>query len=381
MTMRCGWAKTSLSIPYHDNEWGVPVHDDRVLFEFLILEGAQAGLSWETILAKREHYRKAFAGFDPVRVARFTPARAEKLLTNPGLVRNRLKIQGAIRNAKAFLQLQREHGSFDAFLWARVHGTPVVNQRRSLSDIPPRTELSDDLSRDLKRRGFTFVGSTICYAFLQAVGVVNDHLITCPCHPAFSAATRRKASAAGSPSSDERYVAFLRGINLGRRRVEMPRLRALFEALGFSNVTTFIASGNVLFTARERSRQVLERTIEDHLRKSLGFEVETFVRTAQEVRATAAAQPFPSAVEEKAHGLYVTFLREALAKPFARQLEACRTNTDSFRVDGAEVFWLCDIPSSQSGVWKSPEVKAIRLPTGTQRNVATIRKIARLLDP
>lgn len=374
--MRCGWARTSLSIPYHDNEWGVPVHDDRVLFEFLVLEGAQAGLSWETILAKREHYRKAFAGFDPARVARFTPARVEKLLANPGLVRNRLKIQGAVKNARAFLTVQREHGSFDAFLWARVGGTPIVNRRRALSDIPPRTALSDDLSRDLRHRGFTFVGSTICYAFLQAVGVVNDHLLTCERHPSRWSRSRK----AGVPTDEsERYVAFLRGINLGKRRLEMSRLRALFEAIGFTDVATFIASGNVLFTASEKSRQVLERTIEQHLRDGLGFEVETFVRTAAEVKATADARPFPHSQEEKAHGLYVTFLRDALPQASARQLEACRTKTDAFRVEGAQVFWLCDVPSSQSDIWKSAEVKAVTLPTGTMRNVSTVRKIARLL--
>ncbi len=375
--MRCGWAKTSLSIPYHDNEWGVPVHDDRVLFEFLILEGAQAGLSWETILAKREHYRKAFAGFDPERVARFTPARVEKLLTNPGLVRNRLKIQGAIKNARAFLELQREHGSFDAFLWARVAGTPVVNRRKSLADIPPQTALSDELSRDLRSRGFTFVGSTICYAFLQAVGVVNDHLITCERHPSRDARHRTAAE----PREGERYVAFLRGINLGKRRVEMSKLRVLFEALGFTGVATFIASGNVLFTASAERRDVLERTIEQQLSTGLGFEVETFVRTAKEVEATAAARPFPIAQEEKAHGLYVTFHRDALPTTSVRQLEAFRTTTDAFRVDGSQVFWLCDVPSSQSDVWKSTAVKALKLPTGTMRNVSTVRKIARLLQP
>ena len=176
---RCAWARTPLSIAYHDNEWGVPVHDDVVLFEFLTLEGAQAGLSWETILKKRDAYRAAFAGFDPARVAKFTPARTERLLRDPGIVRNRLKIASTITNAKAFLRVQREFGSFDAYVWQFVGGSPQVNRRRTLGEIPPRTPESDALSRDLLRRDFKFVGSTICYAFMQAVGLVNDHTIDC----------------------------------------------------------------------------------------------------------------------------------------------------------------------------------------------------------
>jgi DNA-3-methyladenine glycosylase I len=176
---RCAWAQTPLSIAYHDAEWGVPVHDDRVLFEFLILEGAQAGLSWETILKKREEYRDAFHGFDPARVARFTPARIGHLLTNPGIVRNRLKIVSAVRNAKAFLAVQEEFGSFDDYVWRFVGGRPRVNQWRSPRQVPPRTQESDALSRDLAKRGFTFVGSTICYAFMQAVGLVDDHMVDC----------------------------------------------------------------------------------------------------------------------------------------------------------------------------------------------------------
>lgn len=176
---RCGWARTPLSITYHDTEWGVPVHDDRVLFEFLILEGAQAGLSWETILKKREGYRDAFAGFDPERVARFTPARVERLLKNGGIVRNRLKVESAVRNARALLALQREFGSFDAYLWSFVGGAPRVNRWRTLRQVPARTPESDALSRDLSSRGFKFVGSTICYALMQAVGMVNDHTIDC----------------------------------------------------------------------------------------------------------------------------------------------------------------------------------------------------------
>jgi DNA-3-methyladenine glycosylase I len=177
--VRCAWATTPLGIAYHDAEWGVPQHDDRVLFEFIILEGAQAGLSWETILRKREAYRKAFSGFDPVKVARFTPSRVERLLQNPGIVRNRLKIEGAVKNAKAFLNVQREFGSFDAYVWGFVGGKPRVNGWRSFNQVPPRTEQSDGLSRDLQRRGFTFVGTTICYAFMQAVGLVNDHTTDC----------------------------------------------------------------------------------------------------------------------------------------------------------------------------------------------------------
>jgi DNA-3-methyladenine glycosylase I len=177
--VRCAWARTPLSIAYHDLEWGIPVHDDRVFFEFLTLEGAQAGLSWETILNKREAYRRAFAGFDPATVARFTPARVERLLRDPGIVRNQLKINSTVGNAKAFLAVQDQFGSFDAYVWRFVGGTPRVNRRRSLRQVPPRTAESDALSRDLLSRGFKFVGSTICYAFMQAVGMVNDHTVSC----------------------------------------------------------------------------------------------------------------------------------------------------------------------------------------------------------
>jgi DNA-3-methyladenine glycosylase I len=177
--VRCAWPRNELAIRYHDAEWGVPQHDDRVLFEFLILEGAQAGLSWDTILKKRENYREAFSGFDPERVARFRPARLEKLLQNPGIVRNRLKVESAVINARAFLRVQRERGSFAGYLWAFVEGRPVVNRWKSHRQIPPRTPLSDMVSKDLQRRGFKFVGTTICYAYLQAVGVVNDHTATC----------------------------------------------------------------------------------------------------------------------------------------------------------------------------------------------------------
>jgi DNA-3-methyladenine glycosylase I len=176
---RCGWARSPLMVDYHDREWGVPVHDDVRFFEFLTLEGAQAGLSWETILRKRDAYREAFAGFDPVRVARFTPARVEKLLTNDGIVRNRLKIESTVRNAKSFLAVQKECGSFDAYVWRFVDGRPLVTRRQSLKEVPARTNESDALSRDLKKRGFNFVGSTICYAFMQATGLVNDHVVDC----------------------------------------------------------------------------------------------------------------------------------------------------------------------------------------------------------
>ena len=187
---RCKWARTPLSITYHDTEWGVPVHDDVILFEFLTLEGAQAGLSWETILKKREAYREAFAGFDPKRVARFTPARVERLLRNPAIVRNRLKVESTVGNAQAFLALQREFGSFDAYLWAFVGGAPRVNRWRTLRQVPARTPESDALSRDLSSRGFKFVGSTICYALMQAVGMVNDHTIDCFRHGLAGSGTR-----------------------------------------------------------------------------------------------------------------------------------------------------------------------------------------------
>ena len=176
---RCHWATTELSIPYHDNEWGRPSHDDRTLFEFLTLEGAQAGLSWETILRKRERYREVFAGFDPAKVARFTPARVEKLMADPGIIRNRLKIESTISNARAFLKVRREFGSFDAYVWGFVNGRPIVNRLRDRSAVPATTPISDALSKDLKQRGFRFVGSTICYAFMQAIGMVNDHVVGC----------------------------------------------------------------------------------------------------------------------------------------------------------------------------------------------------------
>jgi DNA-3-methyladenine glycosylase I len=166
-------------VAYHDLEWGVPVHDDRILFEFLTLEGAQAGLSWETILKKREAYREAFAGFDPAAVAEFGPAQVDRLLANPGIVRNRLKIRSTVGNARAFLAVQHEFGSFDAYMWRFVGGRPRVNRWRTLRQVPARTSDSDALSRDLLARGFKFVGSTICYAFMQAVGVVNDHTVDC----------------------------------------------------------------------------------------------------------------------------------------------------------------------------------------------------------
>ena len=176
---RCAWANNELSIRYHDEEWGVPVHDDRMLFEFLILEGAQAGLSWNTILNKRENYRRAFDGFDPKRVASYDRRKVKQLLADPGIVRNKLKIAAAIENAKAFLRVQKEFGTFDRYVWQFVGGKPRVNKWRSLRQVPARTAESDAMSKDLQRRGFKFVGSTICYAFMQAVGMVNDHSADC----------------------------------------------------------------------------------------------------------------------------------------------------------------------------------------------------------
>jgi DNA-3-methyladenine glycosylase I len=177
--VRCAWANGELSVRYHDEEWGVPAHNDGTLFEFLILEGAQAGLSWSTILNKRENYRKAFDGFDPERVARYDRRKIDRLLRDSGIVRNRLKIASAVANAKAFLNVQKEFGSFDRYVWQFVHGKPQVNSPRSLKQVPARTPASDAMSKDLKKRGFNFVGSTICYAFMQAVGMVNDHVIDC----------------------------------------------------------------------------------------------------------------------------------------------------------------------------------------------------------
>ena len=177
---RCPWSETDpLYRAYHDNEWGVPVHDDRKLLEMLILEGAQAGLSWLTILRKRATYRKAFDNFDPRKIARYDRTKVARLLRNDGIVRNRLKIAAAIKNAKAFLEVRKEFGTFDAYIWQFVSGQPIINKRKSLKDVPPTAPQSDALSRDLRRRGFTFVGSTICYAFMQAVGMVNDHEMGC----------------------------------------------------------------------------------------------------------------------------------------------------------------------------------------------------------
>jgi DNA-3-methyladenine glycosylase I len=178
---RCAWVRLDdpLMLEYHDREWGVPVHDDRKHFEFLILEGAQAGLSWSTVLKKREAYRKAFDHFDPVKVARFTAARIEKLLQDPGIIRNRLKIESTVRNAKAFLKVQQEFGTFDTYCWRFVGGKPKVNKLTSMQQIPATSPESDAFSKDLKQRGFNFVGSTIIYAHMQATGMVNDHLVDC----------------------------------------------------------------------------------------------------------------------------------------------------------------------------------------------------------
>ncbi len=178
---RCAWATTEPALTYHDEEWGVPLHDDRRLFEFLILEGAQAGLSWVTILKKRESYRKAFAGFRPEQIARYGARDVQRLLNDPGIVRNRLKIAATIQNAKSFLSLQEEM-TFDRYLWQFVDGEPKQNRWRQMSQVPASTAESDAMSRDLRQRGFKFVGTTICYALMQATGMVNDHLVTCPCH-------------------------------------------------------------------------------------------------------------------------------------------------------------------------------------------------------
>jgi DNA-3-methyladenine glycosylase I len=187
---RCTWAGDGLMRQYHDAEWGVPVHDDRRLFELLILEGAQAGLSWQTILNKREAYREAFDNFDPAVVAQYDDVKIARLLADPGIVRNRLKVASAIQNARSLLALQGEFGSFDAYIWRFVDGQPRVNQWRALAEIPPRTAESDAMSQELRGRGFSFVGSTICYAFMQAVGMVNDHTVDCFRHAALTAPDR-----------------------------------------------------------------------------------------------------------------------------------------------------------------------------------------------
>lgn len=181
MPNRCAWVNPNnqLYVHYHDTEWGVPVHDDLTWFEFLILEGAQAGLSWETILKRREGYRKAFANFDPQKVAKHTEKDIEKLLNNPDIIRNRLKVRGAVTNARAFLQIQKEWESFDAYIWQFVNGKPIQNKRKSIKEIPAQTKSSQKISKDLKKRGFTFVGPTIIYAFMQATGLVNDHTTDC----------------------------------------------------------------------------------------------------------------------------------------------------------------------------------------------------------
>ncbi len=176
---RCNWAKDDLNIKYHDNEWGIPQHDDTKLFEFLVLEGAQAGLSWSTILKRREGYRKAFSDFDPIKVSKFTTKHVETLLDNNEIIRNRLKINSVINNAKQFLKIQKEFGSFDKYVWSFVNHKPIINNFKKLSDLPASTIISEKMSKDLRTRGFNFVGPTICYAFMQAVGMVNDHTVDC----------------------------------------------------------------------------------------------------------------------------------------------------------------------------------------------------------
>lgn len=187
---RCGWAREEPNIYYHDTEWGVPQHDDRLLFEFLILEGAQAGLSWTTILNKRETYRAAYDGFDAKRIAKYDERKVAKLLADPGIVRNRLKVAASIKNAQAFLAVQKEFGSFDAYVWQFVGGKPLQNKRASMKEVPAKTPESDAMSKDLLKRGFKFVGSTICYAFMQAVGMVNDHTVDCFRHRAVTKLTK-----------------------------------------------------------------------------------------------------------------------------------------------------------------------------------------------
>lgn len=176
---RCEWAGSEILARYHDEEWGVPLHDDRKHFEFIVLDGAQAGLSWETVLKKRENYRAAFDGFDPELVSKYGKRKIEQLLKNPGIIRNRLKVESAVKNAKAFLQVQEEFGTFDAYIWRFVDGETIRNRFRSLKDIPAKSAESDAMSKDLKSRGFNFVGSTICYAYMQAAGMVNDHVTSC----------------------------------------------------------------------------------------------------------------------------------------------------------------------------------------------------------
>ncbi len=183
---RCPWPTDELYIHYHDQEWGVPVHDDRVLFEYLILEGAQAGLSWRTVLNKRANYRAAFDRFDAEKIARYSEVKIAKLMANEGIIRNKLKIHSAILNAKAFLKVREEFGTFDAYLWRFVDGKPIINHRKSMKEVPATTKESDAMSKDLLKRGFKFVGSTICYANMQAVGMVNDHLVTCFRHKELS---------------------------------------------------------------------------------------------------------------------------------------------------------------------------------------------------
>jgi len=194
MMVRCAWAQRESMWAYHDNEWGFPVHDDRKHFEFMVLEGAQAGLSWSTILGKREGYRKNFAAFDPAMVAKLSPARVATILLDPGIVRNRLKVESCVKNAKLFLGVQREHGSFDRYIWAFVGGTPIVNTWKTSAQIPPRSKESDALSKDLIVRGFKFCGTTIMYAHMQACGLINDHLVACFRYKECLTGTRRTGS-------------------------------------------------------------------------------------------------------------------------------------------------------------------------------------------
>ena len=214
---RCPWATIEPAISYHDQEWGVPVHDDRTLFEFLILEGAQAGLSWITILKKRDNYRKAFDGFRAEKIARYGARDVRRLLADAGIVRNRLKIAASIQNAKAFLAVRNEFGSFDAYIWSFVLGKPIQNRWRRSTQVPARTAESDAMSRDLLARGFKFVGSTICYAFMQATGMVNDHLVTCPRHAQLRPAVTPALASSRARKRNSRTAGRRKSLPRGRR--------------------------------------------------------------------------------------------------------------------------------------------------------------------
>lgn len=259
-TKRCPWATTDLYMEYHDHEWGKPLHDDQKLFEFLILEGMQAGLSWLTILNKRENMRVAFDGFDPNKMAQYDDEKRETLLQNLGIIRNKLKIKAITTNANAFLAVQEEFGTFDAYIWRFVGGQPILNEWREIEDVPAKTELSDAMSKDLIKRGFKFVGSTICYAYMQAVGMVNDHLVSCEQY----GKTAPKMT---------HYIALLRGVNVGgKNKVSMSVLKEAFENKGLKEVVTYINSGNILFLS-ELDPQEVKALCQDTIYETFGLEV------------------------------------------------------------------------------------------------------------